>query len=616
MLVTLAVILMGIHTAKTVNESESSVARIRSGYIEKQRGLLKTEAHSFARIIEHERDKQLKEAKTQVRARVSAAHAVAQNIYRQYEETKTKQEIQKLIIDALRPLRLDQGGGYYFIFNFDGVVKLFSDRPEQEQVSLLEKRDTRGKYVVKEMLYIVKVGEEGYYSYHWSKPGQEGNDYKKIAFVKRFEPFDWVIGTGVYLDDLESEMRKAILKYANGRRFGPNGNGYVFVNELLNINGGEAFARVYANPNRPDDTGKPISDDYRDAGGKAFRKEFLKGLREHGECYVDYQYKKIGDQTPSPKTSFFKLAAGNRFIVAAGLYMDDMEERILVMQTDLENRLRNGFLVICVVFFAAVLTVWVLAGLLNKKLENDFRIFAEFFNIAACSSRFIDRKRVRFRELDRLAAFANNMLAQKAEAEKELFAAQAGLTEAQKIARMGHYFYDVKRDQWSNSSELDTVFGIDGAFEKNISGWLEIVHPLDREALSDYLRDRVLARGEKFDREYRIIDRKTGREKWVHGLGDLRLGENREPVEMFGTIQDITERKRVDDALRESEARLSGIVDSLADWVWEVDAGGRYLYCSHKVEKIFGYAPEEMIGKTPFDFMKPEESEKNPKGLQ
>jgi PAS domain S-box-containing protein len=70
------------------------------------------------------------------------------------------------------------------------------------------------------------------------------------------------------------------------------------------------------------------------------------------------------------------------------------------------------------------------------------------------------------------------------------------------------------------------------------------------------------------------------------------------------------ERKRAEEALRTSEERFRGVVESCPDLVWEVDAMGVYTYVSPTVKTILGYAPEEVVGKTPFDFMDSEEAEK------
>jgi PAS domain S-box-containing protein len=73
---------------------------------------------------------------------------------------------------------------------------------------------------------------------------------------------------------------------------------------------------------------------------------------------------------------------------------------------------------------------------------------------------------------------------------------------------------------------------------------------------------------------------------------------------------DITERKRTEEALRESEKRLHDILMSSADFIWEVDKNGKYTFAMGNTKKILGYEPKELIGKTPFDLMEKEEAER------
>ncbi len=71
-----------------------------------------------------------------------------------------------------------------------------------------------------------------------------------------------------------------------------------------------------------------------------------------------------------------------------------------------------------------------------------------------------------------------------------------------------------------------------------------------------------------------------------------------------------TEFVRVMEALGDSEERFRVLVETTSDWIWEVDANGVYTYASPKVKDLLGYVPEEVIGKTPFDFMPADEAEK------
>lgn len=72
----------------------------------------------------------------------------------------------------------------------------------------------------------------------------------------------------------------------------------------------------------------------------------------------------------------------------------------------------------------------------------------------------------------------------------------------------------------------------------------------------------------------------------------------------------ISKQKQIERKLRESKDRFRSIAENMADWIWEVDVSGHYTYCSNRVEAILGYSPDEIIGKTPFDFMCPEDKER------
>jgi PAS domain S-box-containing protein len=148
-------------------------------------------------------------------------------------------------------------------------------------------------------------------------------------------------------------------------------------------------------------------------------------------------------------------------------------------------------------------------------------------------------------------------LTERKRVEEELREATRVLLESQRGARLGSYRLDVASGTWTSSSTLAELFGItDSAFPRDVSGWLSIVHPEERDEVGSYLEKHVLGNRQPFDREYRIVRLNDGEERWVHGRGQLVADEEGRLVEIIGTIQDITERKLAEAEKARIEALL------------------------------------------------------------
>ena len=80
--------------------------------------------------------------------------------------------------------------------------------------------------------------------------------------------------------------------------------------------------------------------------------------------------------------------------------------------------------------------------------------------------------------------------------------------------------------------------------------------------------------------------------------------------EIVAVVRNTTDRKQIEDALRKSEEKYRNLVETTSDWVWEVDENGVYTYVSPQVKELLGYEPEEVLGKTPFELMPPDEAKR------
>ena len=137
----------------------------------------------------------------------------------------------------------------------------------------------------------------------------------------------------------------------------------------------------------------------------------------------------------------------------------------------------------------------------------------------------------------------------------------------------------------------------------------DIAHPEDRETSPTFIRRAVLGEVTHTTFEKRYFH-KQGHIVWGLVTSSLVRDSHGAPPYFISHVQDITEQKCLAEALRESQRRFRDLIETTSDWVWEVDEAGVYTYASPRVYDLLGVGPEEVLGRTPFDFMPPDERQR------
>ncbi|MCX6277289.1 MAG: PocR ligand-binding domain-containing protein [Bacteroidetes bacterium] len=204
-----------------------------------------------------------------------------------------------------------------------------------------------------------------------------------------------------------------------------------------------------------------------------------------------------------------------------------------------------------------------------------------------------------------------NFLSEKYILHENLKRSEEFLRETQKIARLGAYTLNIDSDNWISSEILDDIFGIDSGYDKSVQGWASIVHPEWRQMMVDYFTNEVLGNHCKFDKEYMIIRQNSKEERWVYGLGKVTYNDANQPVKMIGTIQDITDRKRVEKTLQNERLLLRTLIDNIPDSIYSKDLACRKTLVNIAEVGFMGAKSEaEVLGKDDFEFYPKELAEK------
>ncbi len=125
----------------------------------------------------------------------------------------SEEEAQKQAFSALSAMRYGEGasegkGDYIFITNFDATTLMHPFRPDLIGKSMGDTKDPNGVALFREISNMAKNEGQGFVAYHWSKPGHD-KPVAKISYVKGYAPWQWAIGTGIYMDDVDTAFMQA-----------------------------------------------------------------------------------------------------------------------------------------------------------------------------------------------------------------------------------------------------------------------------------------------------------------------------------------------------------------------------------------------------------------------
>ena len=179
--------------------------------------------------------------------------------------------------------------------------------------------------------------------------------------------------------------------------------------------------------------------------------------------------------------------------------------------------------------------------------------------------------------------------------EQALRHSESQLREAQHLAQLGSWEWNLATQALTWSAEVYRIFGVHpGEFVPSINAFEALIHPADRR---DFLRRRaeMLAETRTAIIEYRIV-RRDGEVRYVQERAQVILNAQGEPRRVTGTVQDITARKQMEDTLRQNETQLRALIDHAPLSIITMDLTGRVQLWNSAAERIYGWTAAEVLG--------------------
>jgi PAS domain S-box-containing protein len=193
-----------------------------------------------------------------------------------------------------------------------------------------------------------------------------------------------------------------------------------------------------------------------------------------------------------------------------------------------------------------------------------------------------------------LLSFAVDITERK-QAEEALRKSEARLAEAQRLAHLGYWELDLATNQVWWSEEQYAVNGLPISAEPVSQDlFVNLLHPDDRGWFLKMMEDVIAGPGHGSG-EYRIV-RPDGATRTIYGQCEVLFDPDGRPLRMSGTNQDITDRRRAEEALRASETKYRELIEQASDGIFLADSSGRYVDVNEAACSMLGYTREELLG--------------------
>jgi len=339
----------------------------------------------YERTVDLERLKA--ETGKKIKPYTELAYSEIELYYQMYLDGKiTESEAQRRAIDAVEVMRFD-GDGYFWIQNYEPrmimhpIVTREVNPDWYEAFGVKDLADPTGKKFVQAIVYDTESTGEAFSDYLWPKPGFD-EPVPKLSYMVRFDPWQWIIGTGVYVETSEAEAMEEAKSLISNMKY--DGTNYFWINGM--------DLSMIMHPNNPKES-KP--DWYKPGGLEVFSdpegtllfKEMVDTIKasDSGSGFVPYMWEKPGfeDEGPKPKISFVKLLEPWQWVIGSGIYVDDIDAGILAKREDGQIRIRTNLIISGILLLSSIVISIILIYLISTSITRPIHKIVKLSNQAA-----------------------------------------------------------------------------------------------------------------------------------------------------------------------------------------------------------------------------------------
>jgi len=350
------------------SDFDSSVEALKKDLLQREKEIVKNKVQSLSKLIVYQKSKIKEDLITRLTSRVKTAHKIATAIYFEYKGTKQDKEIQDIINTTLKTFVWNSDESYIWVMDYFGVHYLLENKKDIKGTSFINFKDAQGRYIIQEEIAICKEKEEGYLWDTFTKPNETSNkQYKQVAFVKAFKPYNWCLGSAEFLDTATKKTNQFLFDIVN--QADKIGNNYV---AIINSRG-----NILVHNKLPQFIGENVKINNPLVLNTI---ESLKSAIKDKE-YTSYVYDWPNSLTNKieKKYAYIQKIPNTDWIITSGFFLSAVENQYAKRKVDMmeiynTNTKNIFYIAILLILISLVFSFFVSQAIKKRFFEYDFKI--------------------------------------------------------------------------------------------------------------------------------------------------------------------------------------------------------------------------------------------------
>ncbi len=381
-------------TCKMHRQHNATIKKTTQRYTQFYKKILSNDIENVKNFIKYKRSNAEKKIRESLKNHVLNAYSIANHLNSMNKKTNTSQLMLE-IKEALRPIHWGNKE-YFFIFNKDGSYKLNTEKPELEMIVASKTQPFTENLA---MMKIAQTRGSGFYRYKEKPYGKNVAESFNIAFVKKFKPFNWVIGAASHLADTERNTKNEVLNRI--AEMGRDKNQYIFV---LQDNGFCLYHPLKK-------FNKKLLLDFISKDGKKVVADLIDtAVNNKNNGYYKYNWEKPSTGKIAPKMSFVIHIDDWNWTIGTGVYLDEMEKTISLENKTYEKELKKNMVAIILLSLCAIFFPFCVSLFITNRFNKSISTFINFFKRAAVSDTMIKMEELQFQEFKFIGSLANQLV--------------------------------------------------------------------------------------------------------------------------------------------------------------------------------------------------------------